>query len=177
MLIILSKLAVALLLAVGPLFILLLIFNNTRQLFESWLKTLLNYAVIPIFVYTLLALLLALAESPLSYMEKNTGIYSQFITVIGPFLLVTFVATILLAQVMNVAASVTSGISLSTMGAAAGAWRTSRNASTSLAAGVWKSAPAAWQAAKYTGNKIKTGHAALKQSLNRKSEVISNVSS
>ena len=58
MLIVLSKLAVAILLSVGPIFILLLIFVNTKSLFEGWLRTLLNYAIVPIFVYALLALIL-----------------------------------------------------------------------------------------------------------------------
>lgn len=116
MLIVLSKVAVAILLAVGPIFILLLIFNNTKNLFEGWLRTLLNYAVIPIFVYVLLALLLTLAEAPLKFMEDNSGPNEELMTPVAPFLLMSFVGTVLLAQIMNMAASVTGGISLSTMG-------------------------------------------------------------
>ena len=120
MLIVLAKLAVAILLAVGPLFILLLIFNNTKNLFEGWLRTLLNYAVIPIFVYALLALMLTLAEMPLQFMENNSNPDDPLITAIGPFLFTSVVAVLLLAQVMNMAASITGGLSLSTLGA--GSW-------------------------------------------------------
>lgn len=119
MLIILAKLAVALLLAVGPVFILLLIFNNTRNLFEGWLRTLLNYAVIPIFVYALLALLLTLAAAPLKFMEENSNPDSALMSSIGPFLLISFVSILLLSQIMNMASSVTGGLSLSTLGAGA----------------------------------------------------------
>lgn len=119
MLIVLAKLAVAILLAVGPLFILLLIFNNTKNLFEGWLRTLLNYAVIPIFVYALLALMLTLAEMPLQFMENNSNPDDPLITAIGPFLFTSVVAVLLLAQVMNMAASITGGLSLSTLGAEA----------------------------------------------------------
>ena len=47
-LLILSKLAIALLLAVAPLILLLLIFDNTRGFFEGWLRQLANYALIPL---------------------------------------------------------------------------------------------------------------------------------
>jgi len=117
MLIILAKLAVAVILAVGPVFILLYIFHDTRKLFEGWLRTLLNYAIVPIFVYGLLALLLAITAPPLAYLETHSGVYDQLTTAVGPFLATTFIATLLLMQVMGIAANITGGVSLSTMGA------------------------------------------------------------
>lgn len=115
MLIILSKIAVALLLAVGPIFILLLTFSNSRGLFEGWLRTLLNYSVIPIFVYTLLAFLLSLAQRPLENLEQHSGVTQSLLDGVAPYALVTFISVLLLMQVMNMAASVTGGLSLSTM--------------------------------------------------------------
>ncbi len=116
MLIILSKIAVAILLAIGPIFILLLIFSNSRGLFEGWLRTLLNYSVIPIFVYTLLAFLLSLAERPLQNLEQHSGVTEPLLDGVGSYTLVTVISILLLMQVMNMAASVTGGLSLSTMG-------------------------------------------------------------
>lgn len=123
MLIILSKLAVALLLSVAPIFILLLMFANTKNLFEGWLRTLLNYAVIPIFVYGLLALLLTLAEAPLAFLEANSNPDDSLSTSIGAFSFTSFVCVLLLAQIMNISGSITGGLSLSTFSAAAGAAR------------------------------------------------------
>ena len=151
MLIILSKLAVAILLAVGPVFILLLIFTNTKGLFEGWLRTLLNYAVVPIFVYTLLALILTLMEQPLKMLESNTDTSSNLLTYIGPFLLTAVVSILLLSQILNMAASVTGGVSLSTMGT--GAW-TSRT----IASPFKRAGAATWKAIKRrrsnTSNKL-----------------------
>jgi len=127
MLIILAKLAVALLLTIAPLFILLLIFANTKSLFDGWLRTLLNYAVIPIFVYGILALMLNLAEYPLRFLETDIGTTDSYLTSIGPFLFICVAATLVLAQVMNMAASVTGGLSLSTMGVGAWTARTGSN--------------------------------------------------
>jgi len=176
MLIILSKLAVAVLLAVGPLFILLLMFTNTRKLFEGWLRTLLNYALIPVFVYVLLAILLTLAESPLRYMELHSGVYDQFLTSIGSFLMICVVSAMLLGQVMGMAASVTGGVALSTMGAALLALRASKAVGAKTATGGTVIAKTAWKnrtkAKDYVIGKAKAGHVALKQALNRRSEAL-----
>jgi len=120
MLIILAKIAVAILLAVGPIFILLLIFKNTQSLFEGWLRTLLNFAIIPIFIYAVIAFFLILAESPLQNLEDNANVNSELLTAMAPFLLISVVGFMIMAQVMNMAASITGGVSLSSMGA--GAW-------------------------------------------------------
>ncbi len=172
MLIVLAKLAVGILLALGPVFILLLIFSNTRQLFEGWLRTLLNYAVIPIFVYTLLAFLLVLIEAPLQKLE-DSNINDSLITVIGPFLLTSVVSILLLSQIMNLAASVTGGVSLSTMGLARYTTRNTMTGPGSRAAsatGKWgwqKTAPTR----KYVSEKFKGGRDNLRQALQKSREV------
>lgn len=135
MLIVLSKLAVAILLAVGPIFILLLIFVNTKSLFEGWLRTLLNYAIVPIFVYALLALILMLIEQPLRILEDNSDTESELLSYIGPFLLTAIVSMLLLSQILNMAASITGGVSLSTMGT--GAWASRKIAAPFKRMGSW----------------------------------------
>lgn len=137
MLIILSKLAVAILLAIAPLFILLLIFANTKSLFDGWLRTLLNYAVIPIFVYAVLALMLTISEKPLQMLEADASSGSGVWGSIAVFFFSCAVSMMLLTQVMSKAASITGGLSLSTMGAAAMAGRaSSKGLRTSSSAGL-----------------------------------------
>ena len=168
MLIVLAKLAVAILLAVGPVFILLLIFINTKNLFEGWLRTLLNYAIIPIFVYALLALILAIMEAPLKFLEENAESKDSLMTSVGPFLLTSVVSILLLSQILNMAASVTGGVSLSTMGT--GAW-TSRAG----AKGITGLGRVSWKRSKplrtYTGIKIKSGMSNLRSALTKAKEV------
>jgi len=120
MLIILSKIAVAILLSVGPIFILLLIFKNTQNLFEGWLRTLLNFAIIPVFIYAVIAFFLILAENPMRNLEANASVNAALLTAMAPFLLITVVGFMIMSQVMTMAASITGGLSLSSMGA--GAW-------------------------------------------------------
>lgn len=112
----LSKIAVALMLAVAPFFILMLIFAQTKTLFEGWLRTTLNYALIPIFVYGLLSLLLVLANKALANMGLNVTATSEIMTYAAPFLLVCVISVGLLMQVMNLASGIAGGLSLQTMG-------------------------------------------------------------
>ena len=112
----LSKIAVALMLAVAPFFILMLIFAQTKTLFEGWLRTTLNYALIPIFVYGLLSLLLVLVNKSLVKMEASVTATSEIMTYAAPFLLVCVISVGLLMQVMNLASGIAGGLSLQTMG-------------------------------------------------------------
>ena len=53
----------AVLLAVGPLFIAFCLFDATRRLFEAWVAQLVNYALITILTVLVAALLLQVVES------------------------------------------------------------------------------------------------------------------
>ncbi len=117
-LIILSKMATAVLLAVAPIFILLLIFRQSQHLFEGWLRTALSYALIPLFVYAILALLIALSIAPLAnLMEKTDGAGIGMSGAIVQYLIFTFVGFLLLLQVTGITANIAGGAALSTMNA------------------------------------------------------------
>lgn len=115
-LIVLAKIAVAVILSVGPFFILMLIFAQSKSLFEGWLRTLLNYALIPIFVYGILVLLLGLLGQFLTALENNVTPTSEMMSFIAPFMLISIAAFFLLKEVQQMSASITGGISLSRMG-------------------------------------------------------------
>jgi len=56
----LSKVAVGILLALAPFAIALYFFDSTRSLFEGWLRQLLGFALTPVVIYALLGLVLSL---------------------------------------------------------------------------------------------------------------------
>src|SRR6185437_2576477 len=62
-LIALSSIALAVLLALGPLFIVLLFFDATRRFFAAWIAQLANYALITILTVLVAALLLQIVQS------------------------------------------------------------------------------------------------------------------
>ena len=132
-----SKLGVGILLAVGPFFLILRLFDLGKGLFEGWLRQLLTFAIIPIFVYSLIALnfnILTAAHMQLTAAATSaTGV--TFTSAI-PYLLVAMVNMILLTQVMGWAGGVGGGIALavSAGGVLAGAATISRISTATTAA-------------------------------------------
>ena len=108
-----SKLGVGILLAVGPFFLILRLFELGKGLFEGWLRQLLTFAIVPIFVYSLIALnfnILTTAHTQLTLAAASaTGV--TFTTAV-PYILVAVVNMILLTQVMSWAGGVGGGIAL-----------------------------------------------------------------
>jgi type IV secretion system protein VirB6 len=113
-LIALSSIALAVLLALGPLFVTLLLFDSTRRLFDSWLMQLTNYALVTILTVLLDALLLQLVDS---YAAQTAARGSAILTVDAlDMLLVSVLVLLVMRQVMPIAASLAGAGSLSTMG-------------------------------------------------------------
>jgi type IV secretion system protein VirB6 len=110
----LAKIALAVLLILTPLFALCYLFAHTRRLFEGWLGQVIHYALVPILVYGVLGLILAIAQAQLQQIDANaqTATFPQVLELA----LAGLVAILLLTQVIGVASAIAGGISLSTMG-------------------------------------------------------------
>jgi type IV secretion system protein VirB6 len=149
-LIALSGIALAVLLALGPLFIALLLFDATRRLFEAWLAQLANYALITILTVLVAALLLQVVES---YAEQTAARGAAIATVDAlNMVLVAVLVFLLMRQVMPIAAGLAGGIALSSYGTVSGlvSWGMCRGMAVAggvagLAAGAVASAPPAVQ--------------------------------
>lgn len=113
-LIALSGIALAVLLALGPLFITLLLFDATRRFFEAWLAQLANYALITILTVLVAALLLQVVES---YAVQTAARGTAIATVDAiNMVLVAVLVFLLLRQVMPIASGLAGGIALSSFG-------------------------------------------------------------
>jgi type IV secretion system protein VirB6 len=111
----LSSVALSVLLALGPLFIALLLFDTTRRFFEVWLAQLANYALITILTVMVAALLLHLVAS---YAQQTAALGAGMKTVDAlNMLLATVLVFLFMRQVMPIAAGLAGGVSLSTFGA------------------------------------------------------------
>ena len=76
-----TKIVLGLLLAVGPIFIALLLFDSTRGVFEGWLRASLAFAVAPLATTLLLGVALTMLEPALLQMEE---LQKQHIYTLGP---------------------------------------------------------------------------------------------
>jgi type IV secretion system protein VirB6 len=113
-LIALSKIALAVLLALGPLFICLRLFDGSRRFFDAWLMQLANYGLITILTVLVGALLLQLVQS---YATQTAARGAALQTVDAlDMLLASVIVLLVLRQIMPIAASLAGGGSLSTMG-------------------------------------------------------------
>jgi type IV secretion system protein VirB6 len=113
-LIALSSIALAVLLALGPLFMALLLFEATRRYFEAWLAQLANYALITILTVLVAALLLQIVES---YADQTAARGTAIVTVDAlNMVLIAVLVFLLMRQVMPIAAALAGGIALNSFG-------------------------------------------------------------
>jgi type IV secretion system protein VirB6 len=127
-LIALSNIALAVLLALGPLFIVLLFFDATRRFFAAWIAQLANYALITLLTVLVAALLLQIVQS---YAVQTAALGTAIKTVDAlNMLLMAVLVFLLLRQVMPIASGLAGGVSLNSFGlvsrGAAWASRTAR---------------------------------------------------
>ena len=111
----LSSVALSVLLALGPLFVGLLLFDATRRFFEAWLAQLANYALITILTVMVAVLLLHLVQS---YAQQTQALGSaiRMVDAIN-MLLVTVLVFLFIRQVMPIAAGLAGGVALNSLGA------------------------------------------------------------
>ena len=115
-LIALSSIALAVLLALGPLFIALLFFDATRRFFSAWLAQLVNYALITVLTVMVGALLLRIVQS---YAAQTAARGSAILTVDAlNMMLIALLVFLVLRQVMPIASGLAGGASLNSFGTA-----------------------------------------------------------
>lgn len=110
----LSKIALTVLVGLGALFFLGLLFQATAGFFNSWIRQLSNYFLIPLLVVMvnlLIMKLFARAGSGAAAMTATTEVAQVF-----PFFAMGLVSLLALASVLTIAAGLAGGMSLSSFG-------------------------------------------------------------
>jgi type IV secretion system protein VirB6 len=118
----LSRIALSVLLALGPLFIGLLLFESSKRFFEAWLAQLANYALITILTVLVAALMLhVLTVSATQAVSEGGGIQ---IATAARVCMAAGLTFLVMRQVMPMAAGLATGLALSSFGvvSAALAW-------------------------------------------------------
>lgn len=124
----LSRIALSILLVLGPLFLALLLFETTKRFFESWIAQMANYAFITILTVLVATLMLTL----LSTAARQAVSAGGDITIAHAVrvCMAAGLTFLVMRQVMPMAAGLASGLALTTFGAvsAALAWGMGRAA-------------------------------------------------
>lgn len=114
-LIVLAKIALSIVLSLGPLFIISLLFQPTASYFNGWIQQLSNYAILIILTVAANIFILTL------FQRSATGAASisssgQIDTII-PFLITGVISLLVVAQLPNIAAGLAGGLGLSSYAA------------------------------------------------------------
>ena len=110
----LSRIALSVLLALGPLFIAMLLFGTTKRFFESWVAQMANYAFIALLTVMVAALMLTVIGTAADQALAQGG--SIQIAHAVRLCLAAGLTFLVMRQVMPIAAGLASGIALSTFG-------------------------------------------------------------
>jgi type IV secretion system protein VirB6 len=118
----LSRIALSVLLALGPLFIALLFFESTKRFFEAWLAQLANYAFVTILTVLVAALMLRVVTVAAQQAVSEGGAIQIAHAV--RVCMAAGLTFLVMRQVMPMAAGLASGLALSSFGvvSAALAW-------------------------------------------------------
>lgn len=106
-LIILSKLFMWLLLALAPLFIIMLLFGVTSRYFSGWANTLVTYFIVQVLVYGTIAFIISIAQTYIDAVNTANNTASTNLGQILPVILIAVVGTLLLAQIQTIAMGIT----------------------------------------------------------------------
>ncbi|MFM1990382.1 MAG: hypothetical protein RJA99_3339 [Pseudomonadota bacterium] len=110
----LSRIAISLILALGPLFLIGLLFDATRRFFEAWIAQLSNYGLVAILTGAVAGLLLQIVRTEATQLSA-LGTDVQIAQIV-PLLVACVLVLLVMRQIMPIAAGLSSGVALASMG-------------------------------------------------------------
>lgn len=108
-----AKMMMAVSLALGPIFLLFILWEPTKGMFSAWLNKLITIALIPIVTSAILVLMLSVINITLDGI--NLPFESLQFKGIAPFLGLCLATTLILAQVFRICSALGGGITLSSL--------------------------------------------------------------
>lgn len=124
----LSKMALAILLGIGPIFVLLLIFEGTKRFFESWLGQALNYVFLVALTASAIKLIMTIIDKYLLQLAPLGA--DPNITQALPVIVLCVIAALVMMQLPSIASALGGGAAISTLGAAGWAYGKTTNGMT-----------------------------------------------
>lgn len=114
-LLVISKMALAILLGIGPIFVLLLMFESTKKFFESWLGQAINYVALVVLTASAIKLIFTILQK---YLDANpSSAADPSISAALPAIAICAIAALVMMQLSSVASALGGGAAVSTLGA------------------------------------------------------------
>jgi type IV secretion system protein VirB6 len=127
----LSKMGLAIILAVGPIFILLTIFEGTKRFFDVWLGQALNFVFTVMLTAAGIKLIMTIIDASLAAQVAAGALSEPLIPQAIPVIVLCLIAALVLIQVPSMASALGGGVALSTMGAVGWAYNKTAGAAKS----------------------------------------------
>lgn len=112
----LSKMAMAILLGLGPLFVLFVMFEGTKRFFESWLGQVLNYLFLIVLSAAAIKLILTIIDAYLGATAATTQANPTVQNAI-PAIVLCVIGALVMMQIPSIASALGGGVAISTLGA------------------------------------------------------------
>lgn len=107
-----AKIAMAVILVLGPIFLICLLWNSTRGFFDKWIQKLVNYALVPIVTSAMLMLVLAIDNNVLPGLLNTASSGHVEFNGIWPYLGFCLISALIFTQVLSICSALSGGISL-----------------------------------------------------------------
>lgn len=115
-LLLLSKVLLAVVLAIGPIFILMTLFDVTRRFFDMWLGQAINFVLVPVLSAALIRLMFGIIEAFMG-VSKAGILEDPTVDLVVPTIVFCAITALGLWQVPSMASALGGGFALSTLGA------------------------------------------------------------
>lgn len=122
-LLILAKLAMWVLLGVAPIFIACFLFPETRKYGAGWLDQVILYAIMPLFIYTVAAFMIAATMPELVKMQAAAESSSLEMSDFASFILIVIAGAFVLLNVQAIASSIAGGAAMNMAQATGGLFK------------------------------------------------------
>ncbi|MBC7489946.1 MAG: type IV secretion system protein [Glaciimonas sp.] len=122
---ILSKIGLAILLGVGPIFILLLIYEPTKKFFDAWLGQAINYVFTTMLTASVLSVFTSIISSYITSTNGSLLILPDIIKVM-PIVILCIIAVLVLHQVPSIASALAGGVAMGSLSVVALAFKEAR---------------------------------------------------
>ncbi len=116
-LLVLAKMALAILIGLGPLFVLLTLFEPTKRFFDVWIGQTLNYVFLVMLTAAVIKLILSISQAYLNQVDAAGVMADPSITQAMPAVALSLISLLVLMQLPSIASALGGGVAISTLGA------------------------------------------------------------
>ncbi len=113
----LSKMALAIILAVGPLFVLMTIFEPTRRFFDSWIGQALNYVFLAMLSAAAIKLVMTILQTYLTAAGGAGVLTDPSVSQALPAIVLCAIGMLVMMQLPSIASALGGGVAIGTLGA------------------------------------------------------------